>query len=300
MANKKFQYDIFGNMIVWLPFGTPTIIEDYGHGSYIVTRQQIENIESNRTLAGIDITVWHPTDSDGNQTFVTPENYNDVTVGTSIGEYRIVDNVGEVKCLIKNSLAQDLIKSGSIEETSPCYVQDAEGNRLYNHICMIPNGYARGGRTMLIKTEGINKMEIEKIAEMASVKTVEAIKIMMAEGDDHEAKFEAQLAKAKLEGYQEGLSAGKYITFAGKIGYEGSDIEAAKAHILTTKFPKKSFEGIEESTKATFLEAAMCMVPDEEEEKKEAKNCESKLPVEVKIESYDASKVVQSKYWKKK
>lgn len=306
--DKKFQFDDFGNMIVWLPFGTPTIIEDYGHGSYVVTKAEIENTESNRSLAGIDITVWHPLDEEGNQTFVNPDNYNDVTVGTSLGEYRIVNNVGEVKCLIKNKVAQGLVQANLVSETSPCYLSQ-NGIRTYNHLSMIPEGYARGGRKMIIKTEG-KTMDTKELAELTSTKVVDAIKTMMAEGEDQTKAFEAEIKKAKEEGFAEGLAASKYFNLANKLGFEGEDINLAKDHILKTKFPKKSFEGAEEVVKISFLEAAMCMTDsgEEEEENMESKNCEgkkteskkteSKLPKDVKVESYDAAKIIASKFWK--
>jgi Uncharacterized protein conserved in bacteria (DUF2213) len=270
---NNFNYDEYGFLRVWLPYGTPTLISSYGeHSDYLVESSQLLNPISNSTLAGSDITIGHPKNE-----VINPSNYKKYSVGTCLGDLRFNDesNTYEVLCLIKDKLAIQGITLGLLVETSPCYIEFADFTRCYNHIALLPFGNARGGRTMTVKLEGNpfdsinnnshNKKEniiltpedLQKISEIMTTSLKSLLEV--AEVDD--AKMDSIKTEGFDAGFKEGVESGRIISTANSAtDYDGSDVNEAKLALVSKAFPSLKTEGRTADEISAFVEAAICSV----------------------------------------
>lgn len=143
--------DIWGFPAVWLPFGKPGLVENV-RTNYMVTGESIQNPDSVETIVGTPIYIWHPADQ------VNFNNFGKyLSVGVCTDKYRwTADGGGEILAKITDNDCYQQILSGQLTEVSPAYAVNDKGVRIYNHLALLPTGYARGGRKMQIKLEGNN------------------------------------------------------------------------------------------------------------------------------------------------
>jgi hypothetical protein len=151
--------DYWGSGLLWLPFGKAGTVRGVD-GDYSVSYDDIVNPESISTLDGIPVLVGHPDTviSSGTQ----------YQVGTCLGQWRLsADGLGgEVLAKITDMEVLRRIGEGELTETSPTYVV-TEGQRIYNHIGLFPQGKARG-TDMVIKAEGNTSVPSELLVTSAT------------------------------------------------------------------------------------------------------------------------------------
>lgn len=243
------KYDNWGNLVVWLPIGKPCTITDDTH-TYTVDATAIADYRSLKTAVGLPICVGHPKEP------IAP-NTPAKTVGTSLGQTRPTLEGGvEIECKITDPTTIDQIATKKLVEVSPCYVKGGDGIRIYNHLAVLPRGYARGGSQMGIKFEGSDTPVIEKIMTTEDISAIcEGVKSMFkgmeeAEMESKKAMEESQQAmeaaceESKKAGYMEGLDAAKWLSTAKETAkYEGTDVIEAKSAILANAYPDLKIEG---------------------------------------------------------
>jgi len=253
----KPKYDNWGNLLVWLPVGKPCTIKDPTH-TYTVDATAIADYRSLKTAVGLPICIGHP-DSP-----ITPHNPAP-TVGTSLGEIRPTPDGGvEIECKITDKGAIELVNAKKLVEVSPCYEKvGLDGVRIYNHLAILPKGYAKGGSKMAIKFEG---NPIKNIMTPEDIKSIcEGMKSMFEgmekESKEMESKMEEACKESKCEGYAEGVSAAKWLIAAKSEGYDGIDVVEAKAAILTAKYPDLKTESYSVEMIEGLLLAATILAP---------------------------------------
>ena len=246
------KYDTWGNLIVWLPVGKPCTITDDTH-TYTIDANSIADYRSLKTAVGLPICVGHPKEP------IAP-NKPAKTVGNSLGETRSTPEGGvEIECKITDATTIEQIATKQLVEVSPCYVKGNDGIRIYNHLAVLPKGYARGGAQMAIRFEGSDTPLIKKNMTPEDISSIcEGMKTMFqsmekSEMESKKAMEESEMEskksmeeackESKMEGYSEGLDAAKWLTTAKSAGYEGSDVSEAKTAILANAYPDLKTEG---------------------------------------------------------
>jgi hypothetical protein len=241
-------YNAFNFLDVWLPYGYQTIVYEKNGESYKVLARDLANPESNETLRGVDITIFHPEGG-----IVNPDNFNKVAIGTCTGQTREINGLFEVRCLIKDPKAIEMVKSGEIEETSAVYLQFPDGSRVYNSIAIVPKGYAKLGNKMKLKAESHTFiMTPEDLKAIADAVTADFKAIELAD---------EALANLKAEAYNEGREAGKkdaeIISTAKAVGFDGDDTSLAVNHLIDTQFPGLRSEAMSVNDLMLLVQAAM-------------------------------------------
>jgi hypothetical protein len=244
----KWIYNAFNFLDVWLPYGYQTTVYEKNGDVYKVLARDLANSESNETLRGVDITIFHPEGS-----IVSPDNYKQVSIGTCTGQTRNNNDLFEVRCLIKDPKAIEMVKSGEIEETSAVYLQFPDGSRVYNSIAIVPKGYAKLGNKMKLKAESHPLlMTPEDLKAIADAVTADFKAIELAD---------EALATIKAEAFKEGREAGKkdaeILTTAKAVGFEGDDTSLAVNHLIDTQFPGLRSEAMSVNDLMLLVQAAM-------------------------------------------
>ena len=260
------KIDNWGFPFVWLPFGKPGAVSGV-NGTYYVESSDILNDKSISTLAGLPVYYFHPDDP-----VVTPDNIEQSkSLGVLTDKYRqTLDGGGEILARLYSQKTMDEINNQKITETSPVYAI-IEGVRTYNHIAILPPGYARGGGKMRIQVEG-NPQEIFSIldtsgvpdsptvsnntnimeellgkiyAEQQELRTAVACCIAKVEGLAlvEEVETEEKPSEVYQEGFDAGVAAGELISTAKQYGFEGTDVSEAQSHLVTSAFPEIKIEG---------------------------------------------------------
>jgi Uncharacterized protein conserved in bacteria (DUF2213) len=264
------NYDLWGNLVVWLPIGKPCTITDPDR-QYTVTTGAISDFRSIKTAIGTPIYVWHPEEP------ITPKN-NLPSVGVALSDFReTVEGGVEIQCKITDDLTIKAIVNGELTEVSPGY-DVVEGVRVYNHLAIIPTGYAKGGRQMRIQLESSINQNIENSMSLSTedIKSiVEAMGSYFKSMEDSESAMEA----AKCEGYKEGLACSKWIVVGREKGYVGTDVAEAKAHILKESYPSLDTKDMSVETVEGLLIAATLV----KESKSEPKPNEEPAKTEIKV-----------------
>jgi Uncharacterized protein conserved in bacteria (DUF2213) len=272
--NMKWIYNAFNFLDVWLPYGYQTTVYERNGDVYKVLARDLSNPESNETLRGVDITIFHP---EGN--IVSPDNYKQVSIGTCTGQTREIDSLFEVRCLIKDPKAIEMVKSGEIEETSAVYLQFPDGSRVYNSIAIVPKGYAKLGTRMKLKAESHTIiMTPEDLKAIAEAVTADFKAIELAD---------EALAAVKAEAFKEGREAGKkdaeIISTAKAVGFEGDDTSLAVNHLIDTQFPGLRSEAMSVNDLMLLVQAAM--KTSTVSEAVGCKTCGSQTETEVELET---------------
>lgn len=273
--------DSWGFPFVWLPFGKPGTVNGED-GDYQVTSKEIQNLQSIGTLAGLPVYLFHP-----DEPVVNPANIEDTKpLGVLTDKYRFTsDGGGEILARLYSYETLEKINQGEITETSPVY-KVIEGVRIFNHIAILPPGYARGGSKMEIKVEGkptkITATEIYKInkegknmdeiigqicADQQLIK--QALADLAGQVKDmcqlESAEVEACTEEGKMmeegemykEGFSAGVAAGETIATAKRHGYAGSDASEAQDHLITKAFPSIKIEGYSNEMKKGLMTGAI-------------------------------------------
>lgn len=299
------KYDTFGNLIVWLPFGIAgQEIKAYKQwDTYTITRQELEDLDNNSTLAGLDVVVGHP-----EQPLITPDARYPV-VGTCTGRWReSTPSVFEVEARIFDSAAIKWVEQQKLVETSAGYVETSPGVRIYNHLALVAKGLARGGRQMTIKFESESeiktKMTEQEIKDLADT--------VVAKMRTEAKEAEEYLADVKTEAYNAGLQRGeKQAKLVLRAERAGIKIEAEYAKTvqgaLSTYLPslsKLECCGMSEEVLDAYMEASL-VAAEGMSSKKEAEDSQDtekaktesekdgqtvKTPSSVKTESEDDGK----------
>jgi phage FluMu protein gp41 len=282
------NFDNWGNLIVWLPIGKPCTITDPDR-QYTVTSRDISDYRSIKTAIGLPIYVGHP------DVAITPKN-NLPSVGTALSDIRETPEGGvEIECKITDDETIARVVNRELTEVSPGY-DVLEGVRVYNHLAIIPDGYAKGGRQMQIQLESLDRPiaaidpidnpTINKNNMSLTAEDITAITEAMGSYFKKMEAVEAVEEAAKCEGFKEGLSQAKWLTIAREKGYTGADPLAAKEHILKESYPAEVVKDLSAETIEGLLIAASLKV--------EAKPVETKpaapevVVPKVTIESNDA------------
>lgn len=242
------KHDIWGNLIVWLPIGKPCTITDDTH-TYTIDANQIADYRSLKTAVGLPICVGHPSSP------IAPDKPAK-TVGNSLGQTRATSEGGvEIECKITDAQTIKQIATKQLVEVSPCYVKGSDGVRIYNHLAVLPKGYARGGAQMAIRFEGSDTPIIKKNMSPEDIQAIcEGMKTMFQSVEEAEVEakkameeskktMEEACEKSKMEGFQEGLDAAKWLNTAKEAGYTGTDVGEAKSAILANAYPDLKTEG---------------------------------------------------------
>jgi hypothetical protein len=273
--NMRWIYNAFDFLDVWLPYGYQTTVYEKNGNVYKVLARDLANSESNETLRGVDITIFHP---EGN--IVSPDNYKQVSIGTCTGQTRTNEDLFEVRCLIKDPKAIEMVKSGEIEETSAVYLQFPDGSRVYNSIAIVPKGYAKLGNKMKLKAEShpVEIMTPEDLKAIADAVTADFRAIELAD---------EALATIKAEAFKEGREAGKkdaeILNTAKAIGFEGDDTSLAVNHLIDTQFPGLRSEAMSVNDLMLLVQAAM--KTSTVSEAMGCKTCGAKAEAELEVES---------------
>jgi hypothetical protein len=255
----NYRFDSFGNLLVWLPYGTPGKITD-DKETYEVTEQILKDSTSNNTLTGIDVTLFHP-ENKGQRVFVSPDNKAN-KIGICLGRTRYKNATAEVLCKITDKNAQNLIISDKIRETSPSYYIDLLGHRVYNHIALDLADTARGGQKMTIKFESNNKRNMLTNEEVQAIATA-VLGLIKADFKAESQTAEEIKAKEKEitdAAFQKGVSSSKYLVYAESLGYEGGDIEEARLRIMQSVYPDatcESMKGQDQNYVSGLIDTAM-------------------------------------------
>lgn len=260
MKSKRptLNYDHWGNLVVWLPIGKPCTITDPDR-QYTVTARDISDFRSIKTAIGLPIYIGHPPET------ITPQN-NVPSVGTTLSDIRETPEGGvEIECKITDDDAIKAIVNMELTEVSPGYDTIEGGIRIYNHLAIIPDGYAKGGRQMQIQLESHPKPiatinpDINKIMSLTAEDITAISEAATAAMGSYFKKMESTdeaLEAAKCEGIQEGISQAKWLTIAREKGYVGGDTLEARAHILKESYPTIETEKMSADTIEGLLIAA--------------------------------------------
>jgi hypothetical protein len=245
----RWIYNAFDFLDVWLPYGYQTTVYERNGEVYKVLAKDLADPESNETLKGVDITIFHPEGG-----VVNPSNYNQVTIGTCTGQTRNNNGLFEVRCLIKDPAAIEMVKSGEIEETSAVYLLFPDGSRVYNSIAIVPKGFAKLGDKMKLKAEShpVKIMTPEDLKAIADAVTADFKAIELAD---------ESLAKIKAEAFDQGREAGRkdaeILTTAKAVGFEGSETGLAVNHLIDSQFPGLRSEAMSVNDLMLLVQAAM-------------------------------------------
>jgi hypothetical protein len=166
-ANLKTpKTDIWGFKLIWVPVGKEgDIVDESGNVTKVIKLSDILNQQSLSTLAGIPIYLYHPNDG-----AVDPENFGDFeAVGACTDKYRLVEGGVEVQARITKQLLYPFLEQQKITHVSPCYTEDT-GYRSYNHIALLPPGWAKGGDKMFISLEGIKQPQTSQVDNEGGIK----------------------------------------------------------------------------------------------------------------------------------
>lgn len=293
-------YDPFGNLIVWLPFGIAGNVLHDTEGSYTLSRSSLESAENNISLAGIPVTWWHDDE------MLTPEFQSASSLGVCTGVWREkTPGVFEAQAKISSPQMIKAIEAKHSFETSPGYLTWNEGeDRYFNHIAIIPPGYAKGGREMTLKTESekrdhrsdtlVHKTLNTNNNLMTTETPIDSLAI--AEAVITAMKTESETLKdlistARTEGYESGLLQGSKEAGL-RIRAESIELEieddcefGVMVNALISQYlPMLTTTGMTESQTYALAEAAMCVA---ESKKKPGEVAEVKIetPKSLTIES---------------
>ena len=275
-SDKKYPVgvDLWGFPTAWIPFGKagqvvlPNSIKDISYDELFIQ-------ESLDTLPGKPVYYFHPG-------VVSPENFSEhKLVGITTDIYRISQDGlgGEVLVRITCPETYQAMRDMLITEASPGYAEPS-GYRNYNHLAVVPDGYARGGAKMKIELESFDQLEVypfqlneieitptlntmdTQIGEITAQNSMilshlSEIHTMLIAAAAQEAEEEAEedaagsgiMLEAKeleekfyQEGYAAGVAAGEILAQSKAYGYEGSDAAEGKVHVVTKAFPDISLE----------------------------------------------------------
>lgn len=144
--------DNWGNKHIWVPFGKQGTVEG-PNGEYEINKEELFFTESLETLTAIPVYRHHP-----DNPVVNPANYLQTQpIGFCTGKWReSKDGLGgEAEVKVLDQTITDDVFSGALSESSPTYFLKGKV-RVYNHLALLPKGFARGGSKMRIFTEGYN------------------------------------------------------------------------------------------------------------------------------------------------
>jgi hypothetical protein len=149
---KLPKTDIWGFKLIWVPIGKEGDIKDeLGDTTKVIKLSDVLNPQSISTLAGIPVYLYHP-----DVGAVDPNNFDGFeTVGVCTDKYRLVEGGVEVQVKVTKSALYPFLDSQIITHVSPCYTEE-NGFRSYNHIALLPPGWAKGGDKMFISLEGFS------------------------------------------------------------------------------------------------------------------------------------------------
>ncbi len=263
LVSSTTRYDNWGFPHVWVPFGKPGLVKGVS-GDYNVASEDILNPQSIDTLAGVPVFRWqHYT--------VSPDNYQELDpIGICTDKYRLTpDGGGEVLVKIVSPSVNQEIEEGSLCESSPGYMIK-EGVRVYNHLTLLPKGFARGGSKMALRLEGHDTIEVYPLSTEENLRFMEEqLGLLLAETKVLSQQLagvikDQQEMKAMLvadatadmteegedpskaiyqEGYDAGILVGQVLSDAARHGYTGEDPIEARKHVITKAFPDMVVEG---------------------------------------------------------
>jgi hypothetical protein len=255
--------DTWGFPTVWVPFGKAGSVHFPNRVKEIIF-DELFVTESLDTLPGKPVYYFHPG-------AVTPSNFKDFPiVGITTDVYRVSKDGlgGEVLVRITQLDVFDDIVAGVITEASPGYSEPA-GFRDYNHIAIVPPGYARGGDKMKIELESHSYYEVYSgvLAENVNLNSnlkhmdtqigeitaqnqlilqelADIRNLMMADAVEDTIEMEAAEVEKKFyqEGYAAGIADGEVLVQSRTHGYDGTDPAEAKRYVVTKAFPSISLE----------------------------------------------------------
>jgi hypothetical protein len=263
-ADYKPSRDAWGFPSVWVPIGREGVVK-YDTYEKVVTMEQLLNQESLDTLVGQFLYRFHPGT-------VNVDNFQAYpSVGVILDTYRISeDGLGvEVLCKITDKETYTDIVNEDLTESSGGYYEES-GVRVYNHIALVPTGWARGGRGMRIQLESKETYQLETMTgvtplinmetqigeilanQMTLVEKVNGLEQMVQGLVVAELEPEVEMEsieKEKVlfeEGYAKGIEDGQVLTIAGSHGYVGADAKEAKAFVVNKAFPSIALESFSE------------------------------------------------------
>lgn len=265
--------DNWGNKHIWVPFGKQGTVEG-PNGEYEISKEDLFFTESLETLTAIPVYRHHPENP-----VVSPANYLQTKpIGFCTGKWReSKDGLGgEAEVKVLDQTITDDVFSGALSESSPTYFLKGK-IRVYNHLALLPKGFARGGSKMKIFTEGYNDglttyvdppspiiFQYRQMEEILG--TIAASQAALAGTLDQVveklSKFEAEPAEEKQEdldmkqlAFSEGFAAGEILSTAKSFGFEkaveGADVPAlvteARTYVVQKAFPGLAIEGFDNS-----------------------------------------------------
>lgn len=249
--------DAWGFPMVWVPFGKKGKIHHPGRIKDI-SFEELFIQESLDTLPGKPVYYFHPG-------AVTPSNFREhKIVGLTTDIYRISKDGlgGEVLVRMTDQEVYTSIINREITESSPGY-GEPNGYRDYNHLAIVPPGYALGGDKMGIQLESSTPFEVYAIDNVNTTtksmdtqlgeitaqnqmiaQQLDEIRVMLTPEMKEEATMEAAEMEQKYyqEGYAQGVADGQILVEAKAHGYEGVDPNEAKRHVVSKAFPKITLE----------------------------------------------------------
>lgn len=252
--------DIWGNLIVWLPIAIPQTLNPIGRSSYTVIESDIKDARSLAQLAGTPIHIFHPNHRSSRSPVISPNNSEGV-IGVALGGKDNIRNRSdggvEVKVKITDQGAMNRILSGELTEVSAGYTIH-EGFRQYNHLALVPPGYAVNGRGMTIQLESniiTTKMNETEIKTLATA-VMEALMSHMAKEECTEAENAMKLESLTKAAYDSAIADAKYILIAESNDIKAKDAKDAKAQLIIKAFPAHT----DETTAALTLESLNALV----------------------------------------
>lgn len=302
------SYDPFGNLLVWLPFGIAGNVLEDTEGSYTLSRSSLESTMNNISLAGIPVTWWH------DDQMLTPDFKPEAPLGTCTGLWREkTPGIFEVQAMISDLKMIAAIEAKQSFETSPGYITwNAGEDRYYNHIAIIPPGYAKGGRAMTVKTESMQigsdkqlgsdtqlgsentqlgsdtlvhkKLNNNSMTTETPINTSEIAEAVIAAMKTESESMKDLISAARIEGYQSGLLQGSKEA-ALRIRAESIELKVedncefdVMVNALIAQYlPMLSTTGMTEAQTYALAEAAVCIA--------ESKKKPEEISTEVKIET---------------
>lgn len=242
------KYDSWGNLVCWLPIAIPQTLTNPQGQTYQVSEGEIKDIRSLAELSGTPVVIHHP-NYYGRSSIISPDNPEGI-VGIALGGDNHVrdrpDGGVEVQVKITDKETIRQIVSLELVEVSAGYIT-VNGYRQYNHLALLPAGWALNGRTMRVMLESNTIQEIEMTPEQlkelttAIAQSLEASLVLESKKDD---EVQASLEKADKEGYARGVAAARFTLIAESIGVEATDADMAKKEIIKKAFPEHTDESI--------------------------------------------------------
>jgi hypothetical protein len=257
--------DAWGFPTAWVPFGKAGEVQ-FPNCVKNITYDELFIQESLDTLPGKPVYYFHPG-------AVTPDNFDKFPiVGITTDIYRVSKDGlgGEVLVRITKPEIYQAIVEEAITESSPGYGEPL-GYRDYNHIAIVPPGYARGGDKMKIELEsstpiyevytGLEPVNLNptlkpmdtQLGELAAqnqliLQELGDIRTMLVADTAEDAADSVTLEAAEIEkkfyqeGYEQGITDGRILVEAKAHGYEGDSPSEAKTFVVAKAFPSINLE----------------------------------------------------------